>query len=48
MTIQAIYAEYAEYFRSTTGCDPLTFADWLAINEDDRPGMQIYGHKGTK
>lgn len=45
MTIEAIYAEYAAYIIETTGCSPLTFADWIAIEENDRPGMDIYGHK---
>lgn len=45
MTLEAIYAEYAAYIIETTGCSPLTFADWIAIEENDRPGMDIYGHK---
>jgi hypothetical protein len=39
MAIQTIYAEYAEHFQNTTGCDPMTFADWLAIDANDRPGV---------
>jgi len=48
MNLQTVYAAYATYFFQTTGCEAISFADWLAIDTEDRPGMEIYGHKGTK
>ena len=39
MTMQTIHAEYAEHFQNTTGCDPMTFEDWIAIDANDRPGV---------
>jgi hypothetical protein len=45
MTLENIYAEYAAYIIETTGCSPLTWEDWNAIEESDRPGMDIYGDK---
>lgn len=48
MNLQTVYAAYATYFFQTTGCEAISFADWLAIDAEDRPGMEIYGHKGTK
>jgi hypothetical protein len=30
MANEMLYAEYAAYFFATTGCQPMTFAEWLA------------------
>jgi len=38
-SLQAIYNAHAQYFFLTTGCDPMTFAEWVAIDEAERPGM---------
>jgi hypothetical protein len=45
MDLLELYNAYVNYFVLTTGCIPMSYADWVAIDANDRPGMESYGHK---
>lgn len=37
--LRAAYAEYAEYFAQSTGCDSMSYDHWIALPQDQRPGF---------
>lgn len=39
MTPYELYLDYATTFEEITGCEPISFDEWLEIPDDQRPLM---------